>query len=46
MRYQGMPAGMWLLFVGSFRDALADVLKYDRKKAVSITRAAKNRYRL
>ena len=45
MRYQGMPAGMWLLFVGSFRDALSDVLKYDSEKSVSITRAAKSRYR-
>ena len=45
MKYQGMPAGMWLLFVRSFRDALQNVLKYDQEKAVSVTAAAKKKYR-
>ena len=33
MRYLGIPAGMWVLFVGSFQKKLADVLGYDRAAA-------------
>ena len=45
MKYAGMPGGMWLLFGGSFRRNLADVLKYDRDTAGTITGRAKRRYR-
>ena len=45
MNYRGMPAGMWLLFSGSFKKQLVSVLKYDAGKAREITRAAKTRYR-
>ena len=30
MKYAGMPAGMWLLFSGSFRKRLISVLKYEK----------------
>jgi len=45
MKYVGMPAGMWALFVGSFRDKLTDVLKYDRSAAARITKDAHGRYK-
>ena len=45
MRYLGMPAGMWALFVGSFQKKLADVLGYDRAAAAQITKKAHGKYR-
>jgi len=45
MRYMGMPAGMWRLFSGSFRDHLGTVLKYDGRTARGITAKARGRYR-
>lgn len=45
MRYMGMPAGMWLLFSGSFRDHLGTVLKYDGRTACGITAKASSKYR-
>ena len=45
MKYAGMPGGMWLLFVGSFRKNLTSVLKYDEKTALSITGKANQKYR-
>ena len=45
MKYQGMPAGMWLLFGGSFRKNLVEVLGFGRKEAGMITSAAKRKYR-
>ena len=45
MRYPGMPAGMWALFVGSFRKKLTDVLGYDRPTAAQITKKAHGKYR-
>ena len=45
MKYVGMPAGMWALFVGSFRGKLTDVLKYDRSAADRIARGAHGRYK-
>ena len=45
MRYPGMPAGMWALFVGSFRKKLTDVLGYERPAAAEITRNAHGRFR-
>ena len=44
MKYAGMPAGMWLLFSGSFNRQLTKVLGYDRDTARSITVKAKARY--
>ena len=44
MKYAGMPAGMWLLFSGSFNRQLTKVLGYDRDTARSITVKAKVRY--
>jgi len=45
MKYAGMPMGMWLLFSGSFRKRLTDVLQYDAQTAKRITLQAKRRYR-
>ena len=45
MKYAGMPAGMWLLFSGSFRKNLSSVLEYDAGTAGEITSKAKNKYR-
>ena len=45
MKYAGMPAGMWLLFSGSFRKQLSAVLKYDAHTAGEITAKAKKKYR-
>ena len=45
MKYSGLPAGMWLLFSGSFRRQLCTVLKYDIKTAGEITAKAKTKYR-
>ena len=40
-----MPAGMWMLFVRSFRKALTTVLNCDKETAKSITADAKRKYR-
>ena len=45
MRYAGMPAGMWALFVGSFRCKLAEVLGYGGPEAEEITKKAHGKYR-
>ena len=45
MKYAGMPAGMWLLFSGSFRKHLGSVLKYDARASGEITSKAKVKYR-
>ena len=45
MRYPGMPAGMWMLFAGSFRDKLTEALGYDRPTAAEITKKARGKYR-
>ena len=45
MKYAGMPAGMWLLFSGSFRKQLGSVLEYDARTAGEITSKAKVKYR-
>ena len=45
MKTIGMPAGMWLLFAGSFRRQLADTLGFDASRAKEITALAKRKYR-
>ena len=45
MKYTGMPMGMWLLFSGSFRKQLEEVLGYSREEACKITVNAKRQYR-
>ena len=45
MKYPGMPAGMWALFAGSFRDKLTETLGYDRPAAAEITKKARGKYR-
>ncbi len=45
MRYVGMPAGMWALFVGSFRRQLTEALGYDSAAAAEITKKAHQEYR-
>lgn len=45
MKYTGMPMGMWLLFSGSFKKQLTDVLQYDAQMAKRIAARAKPRYR-
>lgn len=45
MKYSGMPMGMWLLFAGSFRKQLEEVLRYDDREALEITKKANVRYR-
>ena len=44
MRYLGMPAGMWALFVGSFRRQLQEALGYDGASAAEITKKARRKY--
>ena len=44
MKYAGMPMGMWMLFVGSFRKELTAVFGYDADTAREITKNAKPRY--
>ena len=46
MKYTGMPMGMWLLFSGSFRKQLEEVLGYSREEARKITVNAKRQYRM
>ena len=45
MKYAGMPAGMWMLFSGSFRRHLTSVLGYDTKTAGAITAKARPTYK-
>ena len=45
MKYIGMPAGMWLIFSGSFQTHLTTVLGYDAGAAKDITAKAKPRYK-
>lgn len=44
MRIIGMPAGMWLLFAGSFKKQLVETLGFDAARASGITGKAKRRY--
>lgn len=44
MKYSGMPAGMWLLFVRSFRRNLTEVLGFSNDAAGAITAKAKSKY--
>ena len=37
MKYAGLPAGMWLLFSGSFYKYLITVLGYDFETAKTVT---------
>ena len=41
----GMPAGMWLLFAGSFRKQLIETLGYDAIRAREITGKAEREYK-
>ena len=45
MKYAGMPAGMWLLFAGSFRRQLSSVFNYDKETAKTVSVKAKPKYR-
>ena len=45
MRYVGMPAGMWLLFAGSFRSHLVSDLNCDAGAAARITSGARRKYK-
>ena len=45
MKYFGIPAAMWTLFLRSFRENLSAVFGYDKKVADTITRSAKMRYK-
>ncbi len=45
MKYMGMPAGMWMLFSGSFKENLATVLGYSKKESTEITVSAKIKYK-
>ena len=45
MTYFGMPFGMWVLFAGSFKKQLTEVLGYDTDTAKAITKKAKPKYR-
>jgi hypothetical protein len=44
MKYAGMPAGMWLLFAGSFRRQLSSVFNYDKETAKTVSAKAKPKY--
>ena len=45
MKYSGMPWGMWLMFSGSFRKQLTEILGYDKCEAREIIESAKPEYR-
>ena len=45
MKYAGMPAGMWLLFAGSFRKHLSSDFNYDKETARAVAAKAKPKYR-
>lgn len=45
MKYAGMPMGMWLLFAGSFRRQLSQVLGYDPQTAKAISTKAALKYK-
>ena len=45
MKYTGMPAGMWMLFGGSFKKNLVSVLGYSKKESAEITASAKKKYK-
>ena len=45
MKYAGMPTGMWVLFSGSFRKNLTEILGFDASTAREVTSAAKTEYR-
>ncbi len=45
MKYTGMPAGMWMLFRGSFRDHLVSVLGLSEDEAKRVSAAARPKYR-
>lgn len=45
MKYVGMPAGMWLLFMGSFEKQTVSVLGFDRETARRIRKEAKEEHR-
>ena len=45
MKYIGMPLGMWMLFVRSFRRQLMNTLQFDSTQADAVTAAAKQCYR-
>ena len=45
MKYAGMPAGMWLLFAGSFRKHLSSVFSYDQETARIVSAKVKPKYR-
>ena len=44
MTYTGLPQGLWLLFAGSFRQQLQEVLAYDAPTAREITDKAHRDY--
>ena len=44
MKYNGMPAGMWMLFVSPFRRNLVDILGFTKKEAADIVSKAKGKY--
>ena len=45
MKTIGMPAGMWLLFVGSFRKQLTGTLGYEASRGKEIAVRARRKYR-
>ena len=45
MKTAWMPAGMWMLFAGSFRNRLVTVLGFERGEAKRVTAAAGPKYR-
>ncbi len=45
MKTIGMPAGMWLLFVGSFKKQLVETLGFEASRAKEITALAKRKYK-
>lgn len=45
MKYTGMPAGMWLLFVRAFRKNLTEVLDFGESETADIVAKAKPKYK-
>ena len=46
MKTIGMPAGMWALFVGSFKRQLTETLGYEASRAKEIAGKAKGEHKL
>ena len=45
MKYMGMPAGMWVLYKRSFKNAMVTELGFSALQSAEIMRNAKSKYK-